>query len=90
MTLQQRIQDALTYYNCRASHLATASGVSQAIVHRLASGKQDGVNSRTLEKLGPYLDRKMPKDCLEGIGRAPVKKRKPRPGGASKSAFDLP
>lgn len=73
-TLQARMKRALDYYQCRPSHLAKASGVSQAVVHRIAKGEHENVLSSTLMRLEPFLSLARPKSCLEGIGRKPKAK----------------
>ncbi len=86
MNLQERVLRALDYYECRPTHIAQASGVSQAIVHRLVKGLQDGVNSRTLEKLEPFLSLRRPRACIDSLIHKP-RKWKQR---AMKPTFDLP
>jgi len=74
-SLKLRVQRALDYYDCRPYHLAKISGVSQAVVHRLAKGEQEGANSKTIDKLDPYLSLKMPKGCMDGMRRRAKKAR---------------
>ena len=73
-TLQARMKRALEFYQCRPSHLAKASGVSQAVVHRIAKGQHENVMSSTLARLEPYLSLALPQNCLDGIGRKPKAK----------------
>lgn len=74
-TLQARMKRALDYYQCRPSHLAKASGVSQAVVHRIAKGDHENVLSSTLARLEPYLSLAQPQHCMDGIGRKPKPKK---------------
>lgn len=70
-SLQQRLQAALEFYRCRPSHLAKASGASQAVVHRIYKGDHENVLTSTLNRLDPFLSLAMPEDCMDGIGRRP-------------------
>lgn len=89
MTLQQRLKRALEYYGCRPSHLAQASGASQAVVHRLVTGEQTSANSKTLDKLEPFMSLSRPKGCLDSFCRKPKKAQK-KQRVVQRSAFDLP
>lgn len=85
-SLQQRLQAALDFYRCRPSHLAKASGASQAVVHRIYKGDHENVMASTLNRLEPFLSLAMPVDCMDGIGRRP--KVEELPGKANE--FQMP
>ena len=55
MNIQQDIRNFLERTGWSAYRLARESGVNKDVIYRLVRGDRQGANSRTIERLWPFL-----------------------------------
>lgn len=55
MNIKQEIQNALERLGWTATKLANEAGVAPPVLTRFLSGDRDGIHSKTLEKLWPFI-----------------------------------
>lgn len=65
MNIKTDIENMLAESGLNLTALARLSGVNQSILSRFINGDQSGLNSKTLEKLWPYIygDKRPTKDA---------------------------